>query len=98
MDEKKQLRSVKADTVHNIIMENRRRISVSGVTEVESFNEDEIILHTDMGVLVIKGTGLHINKLNTETGEVSVEGQINGLEYVESKAGKGVSVISRLFR
>ena len=98
MDEKKVVRTVKTDTVHNIVMESRRRISVSGVNDVESFNEDQVILHTDMGALVIKGDGLHINKLNTEIGEVAVEGSVNSMEYAESRSGKGAGIISRMFR
>ncbi len=98
MEDKKTVRTVKTDVVHNIIMESRKRVSVSGVSDVESFNEDEVVLHTQMGALVIKGDGLHINKLNTEIGEVSVEGTVNSMEYAESKTGKGAGLISRMFR
>lgn len=98
MEEKKIIRTVKTETTHNLIMENRRRLSVSGVSDVESFNEDEIILHTDMGGLMIKGTGLHINKLSVEIGEVSLEGDIDGIDYVETKKNKGAGILSRMFR
>ncbi len=98
MEEKKLIRTVKTETTHNLIMENRRRLSVSGVSDVESFNEEEIILHTDMGGLMIKGTGLHINKLSVEIGEVSLEGEIDGIDYVETKKNKGAGILSRMFR
>ena len=98
MEEKKIIRTVKTETTHNLIMENRRKLSVSGVSDVESFNEDEIILHTDMGALLIKGTGLHINKLSVEIGEVALEGEINGIDYVETGKSKGAGILSRMFR
>ncbi len=98
MEEKKIIRTVKTETPHNLIMENRRKLSVSGVCDVESFNEDEIILHTDMGGLLIKGSGLHINKLSVEIGEVSLEGEIDGIDYVETKKAKTAGILSRMFR
>ncbi len=98
MEEKKLIRTVKTETPHNLIMENRRKLSVSGVSDVESFNEDEIILHTDMGGLLIKGSGLHINKLSVEIGEVALEGEIDGIDYVETKKTKGAGILSRMFR
>ena len=85
MEDKKTVRTIKTDTAHNIIMENRHKISVSGVSDVESFNEEEVVLHTAMGGLVVKGQGLHINKLSIEIGEVSLEGDIDGIDYIETK-------------
>ncbi len=98
MEERKLVRTVKTDTVHNLIMENRKKLSVSGVEDVESFNEEEIVLHTDMGVLVIRGEALHINKLSVEIGEVIIEGSVSGVEYVEAGRGKGGSILSRMFK
>lgn len=98
MEERKLVRTVKTDTVHNLIMENRKKLSVSGVDDVESFNEEEIVLHTDMGVLVIHGEELHINKLSVEIGEVVIEGTVAGVEYVEGGRGKGGSFLSRMFK
>ncbi len=98
MEEKKIIRTVKSEGPHNIIMENRKKLSVSGVSDVESFNEEEIILHTDMGGLRIIGEALHINKLSVETGEVSLEGEIDGIDYMEIKKAKGAGILSRMFR
>ena len=60
----------------NIILKDRRRLMISGVNHVESFNEDCIVLDTELGILVVRGTGMHINKLNVETSEIDVEGDI----------------------
>ncbi len=93
----KNLKNVKTEILHNLIMENRARLSVSGVEDVESFNEEEIILHTQMDTLVITGQDLKINKLSVDTGEVAIEGAIDCLKYVATRYDKG-SFISRLFK
>lgn len=98
MEDKKTIRTVKSDPVHNIIMESRHKLSVSGVNDVESFNEEEIVLHTDMGALIIKGAQLHINKLSVEIGEVSMEGNIDSMEYSDKRTNKGAGLLSRMFR
>ncbi|WAM33508.1 YabP/YqfC family sporulation protein [Caldicellulosiruptor morganii] len=69
--------------VHNILIENRERISINGVDDVESFDENNVILVIDEELLIIKGFNLKVNKINTETGEVFIEGQIYSLEYGE---------------
>ncbi len=84
--------------VHNIIMESRHKLGVSGVTDVESFNEEEIILHTGMGALIVKGRDLHINKLSVEIGEVSMEGSIDSLQYADIRKSKGTPLLARLFK
>ncbi len=100
MEEKRQSNKVRTEQMHNLILENRKKLSVSGIEEVESFNEEEIILRTSSsGVLVIKGKCLHINKLNVDTGDVNIAGEITNMDYVdESAKTKGPSLISRLLR
>lgn len=85
-------------TAHNIIMESRHKLSVSGVTDVESFNEEEITLHTEMGALIVRGSQLHINKLSVEIGEIALEGSIDSLQYANIRKGKGAGVLARLFK
>ncbi len=70
----------------NIILKDRRRLMVSGVNHVESFNEDCIVLDTELGILVVRGAGMHINKLNVETSELDVEGDIGACEYLDNGA------------
>ena len=89
----------RADFVHNIIMESRKKISVSGVEDVESFNEEEIILYTAMGTLIIKGADLHISKLSVDSGETVITGEINSLEYpLNYGKSKGAGFLSRILR
>lgn len=100
MDEKKTVKTIHGDTSHNIIMENRKKASVSGVDDVESFNEDEIVLHTaEHGVLVIRGSDLHINKLSVDTGDVNISGEISSMEYIAvSLKSKGPGLFARLLK
>ena len=68
---------------HHVIMEDRTKLSVTGVEDVISFDENEIITRTGQGNLIIRGTGLHIGKLTLDSGEVSVDGLVRELCYEE---------------
>lgn len=82
---------------HNIILKDRKSLTVTGVTDVDSFDEIMIVAYTDMGELTIKGSDLKINKLNTETGELSVDGTVSSLSYLD-QAPKSASFFSKVFR
>jgi len=97
MDNKAIQKSVRNDMPHNIIMENRSKISVSGVENAESYNESEVILHTSKGILTIRGDMLNLSKLNLDSGEITVNGRIICLEYTEPKKS-GTSILSRIFK
>ena len=66
---------------HHLIMEDRSRLSVTGVEDVISFDETEIITRTGQGNLIIRGSGLHIGKLTLDSGDVSIDGTIRELCY-----------------
>ena len=85
---------------HKIMMTNRRTCLVSGVSDVLSFDLSEILLETDQGMLMIKGSDLHVNRLTLEKGEVDIEGKIDSLTYsdVNNYGGKGESILGKLFR
>ncbi|MDR3552245.1 MAG: sporulation protein YabP [Clostridia bacterium] len=94
VEEKKPLKKV-----HNLIIEDRRNVMVSGVTDVDSFDEQAVVLFTDLGELTIEGANLHMNKLNVETGEVSIEGGIDSISYRdEAPRGQGGGFLGRIFR
>ncbi|MGN0621214.1 MAG: sporulation protein YabP [Porcipelethomonas sp.] len=88
----------KSTAVHNVIMENRKSLTISGVTDVDSFDERCISLYTQMGELVIKGRDLHINEVSVETGDMTVEGDIWALNYGDKDKHGAVSFIGKLFR
>jgi len=70
---------------HNVIMENRRNLSISGVRDVDSFDEQSVVLLTEMGELTIRGSSLHISHLDQDTGELNMSGDISELIYSEIK-------------
>lgn len=92
-EEKKQIK-----TAHNLIMENRKTISVSGVVDVDSFDESTVVIFTDMGTLTVKGTDLHINRLSVDTGELIIDGNIISLTYTDEDSRKDSGFFSKLFR
>ena len=80
---------------HNLTMEGRRQLSLTGVEEVERFDEQEISLTTSCGSLIVRGAGLSIGKLSVDAGDVNISGEIDSLSYEETGRGK---LWSRLFR
>lgn len=84
----------------NLIMENRERLSVSGVVDVESFNDECVVIDTELGVLVVRGEDLHISKLNLDNSELNIEGEISSCEYSDSEGSrsKGFGFLGRMFK
>ncbi len=82
---------------HNVIMEDRRKINVSGVSDVDSFDEQTVVVFTDLGELTVKGSDLHISQFSMESGELIIEGKISSLVYTES-APKASGFFGRVFR
>ena len=81
---------------HNIILEGRRVLRKSGVQDVDSFDEQTVIAFTDMGELTVRGEDIHISKLNTDTGELSLEGTFYTLSYTDNTKQGGF--FSKLFK
>ena len=74
---------------HHLILEDRARLTVSGVEEVESFDENTIVMHTNRGLLVVRGEGLHIEKLSLDGGDLRVEGSVDALSYEADRRERG---------
>lgn len=83
---------------HNVIMEGRKKLSVSAVEEVGAFDENSVTLKTSMGVMTVKGEKLHINKLSTETGDVDIEGMINSCTYKAEEEIATKGLLGKLFK
>lgn len=97
MDERK---TINTSIIQNLILENRGKLSISGVLDVLSFDDQVVIVETELGLLTVKGENLRINKLSIDTSEVIVEGDISSLTYSDSKTlekSKG-SFISKIFK
>ncbi len=99
IDEKRTIKSSVKNEKQNIFIENREKITVSGVIDVESFDDENVILDTELGVLIIKGQELHINKLSIENGELIIEGDIISCTYTdEDIRTKGLGFLGRIFK
>ena len=81
---------------HKLNLDERKRLTMTGVTEVESFDEEMVVLHTVKGTLVVRGTGLHLQMLSLDGGQVHVDGTVHSLTYEDQTPG-GSSFFSRLF-
>ena len=82
---------------HRLELEDCERLLVTGVEEVERFDEEEIVMNTTAGTLVVGGAQLHIGKLNLDGGELHVNGAIHTLFYEETPAGGQGGLLRRLF-
>lgn len=85
---------------HKLMLSNRRTGTITGVSDVISFDITEVLLETEQGMLMIKGADLHVNRLTLEKGEIDIEGRIDSLAYsdVTSYQKQGESFIGRLFK
>lgn len=83
-------------TANEIILKDRKFLSVTGVKDVNAFTEESVILTLETSSLVVRGETLHISKLDLESGEVDVDGKVNSLQYIKENQDKGF--LKRLLR
>jgi sporulation protein YabP len=87
--------------IQNIILENREKLNISGVKDVLSFDDQMVILETELGMLTIKGINLRINKLSLDTSDVTIDGTVNSIVYSDSEKGISKSkgnILGRIFK
>ncbi len=82
---------------HHLILEDRKKLMISGVQDVDCFDEQTVVLFTNMGKLIIHGRNLHVNAFQVESGDFSMEGDITALEYAENQKVR-FPFLARLFR
>lgn len=86
----------KTSMTHNLILEGRKNITVSGVEGVVSSNEREVLLNTVMGDMIILGEGMHIDNLCIESGDLRLSGRVDSIQY-RMKKESGSGLMARLF-
>ena len=84
--------------VQNLILENSEKLSISGVIDVLSFDDQIVILETELGMLTIKGEDLRINKLSIDTQDVIIEGNIVSLSYSDKEERKSGNLLGKIFK
>ena len=82
---------------HALRLDNRENLALTGVTDVESYDETSVYAQTTAGRVVITGRGLKISKLNLEEGQLAVDGQLDSFTYTEKNARRG-KLVSRIFK
>ena len=100
IDERKSMNiNVNPNIVQNLVLENRGKLSVSGVNDVLSFDDQVVMVDTELGLLTVKGENIRINKLSLDTAEVIIEGEISSLACSQNKQEKSTgTILSKIFK
>lgn len=100
MIEERKSTTINQNIVQNIVLENREKLNVSGVNDVLSFDDQVVMIDTELGLLTVKGENIRINKLSLDTSEVIVDGEILSLTYSQKGPEKngGTSLLSKIFK
>ena len=92
------INSSNVGVLQNLILENREKLNVTGVIDVLSFDDQVVIIETELGLLTVKGENLKINKLNIDTSEVIVEGKVDNLSYSEHQTKSEGGIFGKIFK
>ena len=97
IDERK---TINTNIIQNIILENREKLTISGVNDVLSFDDQVVVLETELGLLTVKGENIRVNKLSIDTSEVILEGEISYIAYSDKnqEKQKNISLLSKIFK
>lgn len=99
IEERKSINMANTNIVQNLVLENRGKLSVSGVNDVLSFDDQVVMVDTELGLLTVKGENIRINKLSLDTAEVIIEGEISSLAYSQTKQEKSSgTLLSKIFK
>ncbi len=94
-----QLKNTKnAPGIHRIKFDNRSNGFFSGIVDVVSFDDGEIVFESNCGGIVLKGSNLHIKSLNLENGEVTVDGTVDSIVYTKSQGRNKEPLLKKIFR
>lgn len=91
--------NINTNMIQNLVLENRGKLSISGVNDVLSFDDQIVMVDTELGLLTVKGENLRITKLSLDTTEVIIEGEISCLSYSDNKQDKNSgTLLSKIFK
>lgn len=83
---------------HSLMLENRRKLTLSGITDVDSFDERAVCLFTQLGELTVHGNNLHVNEMSVQTGDIIIEGEISALVYGDKQQTKKLGFWGKVFK
>lgn len=82
---------------HHLILDNRKALTLSGVCDVDSFDDTVVVVYIDGGELTVKGNNLQIVRLSLETGEMQIDGTVESLTYADVTS-RAAGFFGRLFK
>lgn len=93
-----QVNEIQSSVIQNVILENRKKLTLTGIKDVLSFDDEVVVVESELGLINIKGTDLKVNKISVESGDVIVEGTIRAIEYSEKELFSKQGLMSRIFK
>ena len=93
-----QIEEKQTNIMQNVILENRKKLTLTGIRDVLSFDDEIVVVESELGLLNIKGTDLRVNKITVETGDVIVDGTIRAIEYSDKDIGPKQGLMSKIFK
>ena len=92
--------NIHSGVVQNILLENREKLNISGVNDVLSFDDQIVIIETELGLLTVKGEEIRINKLSVDTSEVIIDGKIDNISYSNKEIDRrtNTGLLSKIFK
>lgn len=89
---------MQTNIIQNVILENRKKLTLTGIKDVLSFDDEVVVVESELGLINIKGVDLRVNKISVESGDVVVEGTIRAIEYSDKDIGPKQGLMSRIFK
>lgn len=93
-----QIEEKQTNIMQNVILENRKKLTLTGIKDVLSFDDEIVVVESELGLLHIKGTDLRVNKISVETGDVIVDGNIKAIEYSDKDLSQKQGIMSKIFK
>ena len=93
-----QIEEKQTNIMQNVILENRKKLTLTGIRDVLSFDDEIVVVESELGLLNIKGNDLRVNKISVETGDVIVDGTIRAIEYSDKDIGPKQGLMSKIFK
>lgn len=93
-----QIEEKQTNIMQNVILENRKKLTLTGIRDVLSFDDEIVVVESELGLLNIKGSDLRVNKISVETGDVIVDGTIRAIEYSDKDIGPKQGLMSKIFK
>lgn len=93
-----QIEEKQTNIMQNVILENRKKLTLTGIKDVLSFDDEIVIVESELGLLNIKGQDLKVNKISVETGDVVVDGNVRAIEYSDKDLSQKQGLMSKIFK